>query len=147
LSNLDQDSILEMSFSSLSIFQEAVTNSEAGETEKDSKIKKNVSISLTGISKYQIYESNRDDKDKEKPTNFDEIYSQIVNFIEISSKNGIENSDIHSFDVQSFLQALGEYKSTLEENRYLKSARTSLYNLCDVCFLMKFHLLILNPYC
>ncbi len=111
MSNLDQDSILEMSFSSLSIIQEAVTNSEAGETEKDSKIKKNVSISLTGISKYQIYESNRDDKDKDKPTNFDEIYSQIVNFIEISSKNGIENSDIHSFDVQSFLQALGEYKS------------------------------------
>ena len=88
-----------MSFSSLSIFQEAVTNSEAGETEKDSKIKKNVSISLTSISKYQIYESNRDDKDKEKPTNFDEIYSQIVILLKFRLKT---ESKIQTFILLTF---------------------------------------------
>ena len=77
----------------------------------------------------------------DRTTEFDHIYSQILSFIQLWSQKQVEQCN---FDLQSFLNALTSYKSTLEENSYLKSSHTSLYKLCDVNIKLFFFFLSLT---
>ncbi len=108
------------------------TNTESiSESEADSncnfKSTKNHSYSLNCIAKYSIL--SPDIQSMDRTTEFDHLYSQILSFIKLWSQNQIEQCN---FDIQSFMDALTSYKSTLEENSFLKSSHTSLYKLCDV---------------